>query len=348
VHLLRNVDEDLGNLCRNAQFAFVTAGRSEIAAMRAAVRPALTWLRRDADTARYLDEIAMLRTGVTPYRDEQPNCAAYRETVPPPRVRTPFDGTYRMVTPTDCDPAPENCGTWIFYFDRGRFAITQENGDACTWGYGTYQVIGAKVEWLFTDGGGITPTNAQNRPGEDFVFRWSIYKDRVTLSPVPGATSPFNFLLRPWHRLSESPDASLLSNRCPPPPQAIPVNAGGSAPSTSFDGTYRVVNHERCPEDCGTYVFVFDRGRFASTHENGSACGSSYGTYTVSGGTVSWTLSTGELYVWKWNLYKDRLTLTPVSPADLPGYPPLQRVSAQADPSYLSKRCPPPPQALPK
>jgi TRAP-type transport system periplasmic protein len=203
VQSLRHIDEDLGALCRSG-LQFVTATAEEVTALRTAIRPVETWLRRDPQTAHYLDDIGALRAGVTPYPDEQPNCAGFAGTTAAARARTPFDGTYG------------------------------------------------------------------------------------------------------------------------------------------------VVNHARCPDDCGTYVFVFDRGHFASTKENGAACGSEYGTYTVNGDTVEWTLSTGELYVWKWSLYKDRLTLTPVSPADLPGYPPWRRLSAQPDPSYLSKRCPPPADALPR
>ena len=44
----------------------------------------------------------------------------------------------------------ENWGHWIFVFDRGRFAITQENRTSCTWGYGTFSVDGDKTTWRFT------------------------------------------------------------------------------------------------------------------------------------------------------------------------------------------------------
>jgi hypothetical protein len=84
------------------------------------------------------------------------------------------------------DPVPENYGTWIFVFTRGRFAITQQLGPACTWGYGTYTVVDDTVEWRFTDGGGIAPNQAYNRPGEDHFFRWNRYRDTMTLQALPG------------------------------------------------------------------------------------------------------------------------------------------------------------------
>ena len=77
----------------------------------------------------------------------------------------------------------ENWGHWVFVFDRGRFAITQENETSCTWGYGTYAVNGARMSWTFEDGGGIAPNNAMNRPGEYFVFDFSAYRDTLTLAP---------------------------------------------------------------------------------------------------------------------------------------------------------------------
>jgi TRAP-type C4-dicarboxylate transport system substrate-binding protein len=144
-----------------------------------------------------------------------------------PAAASPFEGTYRMVTTeaeaqkSDPNVPPENWGTWVFVFGRGRFAITQTNAPSCTWGYGTYLMHGSQIEWTFIDGGGIAPTGATNRPGEHFVFRWSRYRDQVTLAPVAGAVSPTNFLAEPWQRLSSTPNASYLSKRCPPPANAL-------------------------------------------------------------------------------------------------------------------------------
>jgi hypothetical protein len=91
-----------------------------------------------------------------------------------------LDGVYRVTTTMkrdgrrDPDPVPENYGTWTYVFARGHFAITQEDKLACTWGYGTFKVTPDRVSWTFTDGGGITPNNATNKPGEFFVFGWSL------------------------------------------------------------------------------------------------------------------------------------------------------------------------------
>ena len=117
---------------------------------------------------------------------------------------------------------PENYGAWTLVLDRGRFAVTQQDSQACTWGYGTFTIKGNRIEWLFTDGGGIAPTNSANKPGEDFTFGWSLYRGVLTLSPVTGAISPSNFRVKPWARISTTPSARFLSKRCPPPAGALP------------------------------------------------------------------------------------------------------------------------------
>jgi hypothetical protein len=117
----------------------------------------------------------------------------------------------------------ENWGRWIFVFDRGRYAITQENHDACTWGYGKFTVDSSpnRLRIMFTDGGGIAPNGAMNRLGESFVFGWSAFHDTLTVTPVKGASSPSNFRARPWRRLATKPSPRFLSHRCPPPTQAL-------------------------------------------------------------------------------------------------------------------------------
>ena len=115
----------------------------------------------------------------------------------------------------------ENWGHWILVFDRGRFAITQENKTSCTWGYGTFSVDGDETTWLFTDGGGEAPNGAMNKPGEQFSYRLSIFRDTATLGPVKGAISPTNFDAKPWRRLG-APARAKFSRRCPPPAQALP------------------------------------------------------------------------------------------------------------------------------
>ena len=114
---------------------------------------------------------------------------------------------------------PENYGTYTFVIDGGRFAFTQEDRQACTRGYGAFTVRGDRFDMQFTDGGGIAPDGAVNKPGEFFTVRWSLYHGVMTLYQV---NFPPPFLAKPWNRISTTPSRRFLSRRCPPPAGALP------------------------------------------------------------------------------------------------------------------------------
>ena len=78
-----------------------------------------------------------------------------------------MDGVWRMQTGREAagtEGFGRELGDWIYVFDRGRFAITQENSEACTWGYGTFSVAASQMTWTFTDGGGETPDGGRTSP----------------------------------------------------------------------------------------------------------------------------------------------------------------------------------------
>jgi TRAP-type C4-dicarboxylate transport system substrate-binding protein len=140
----------------------------------------------------------------------------------------PLDGVYRQhVTAREeakndhvplSQAVPENWGDFVLVIKNGHFAFTQENARACTWQYGALTVKRAQMDWRFTDGGGIAPTNAENKPGEFFVWRWSLYRGALTLNAIrPKDLSP-----EIWQRTSTTPSVHALSRRCPPPAKAFP------------------------------------------------------------------------------------------------------------------------------
>jgi TRAP-type C4-dicarboxylate transport system substrate-binding protein len=217
-------------LCRRGLLRFLTASAADLAALRRAVQPVYGQLEGDPQTWRYIRQIEVMRKGIS--AEPAPGCAQT------PRLAGkagPLDGVWQ-VTDTAAelraapvtsagdvaDVEPENYGTWTLVLDRGRFAITQEDRLACTWGYGTFAVTGNRIEWLFTDGGGIEPDGSANKPGEFFTFRWSLYRGVLTLSSVAGAVSPSNFRVKPWAMISTTPSPSYLSKRCLPPAGALP------------------------------------------------------------------------------------------------------------------------------
>ena len=112
-------------------------------------------------------------------------------------------------------------GDSVYVLDNGHFASTQEYQNACTWAYGTYVIRGDQMDWTYTDGGGIAPTNAQSKPGEFFAWKWSLYRDTLTLTPGDGSPFPPDFRPKPWQRISTKPSASYLNQKCPPPSNAL-------------------------------------------------------------------------------------------------------------------------------
>jgi TRAP-type C4-dicarboxylate transport system substrate-binding protein len=220
---LRASDADAYDiLCRRGRVAFPRATAADVDALRRAVAP----VTRDLDRAA-VAEIARLRAaaGEPPVH---PPCRPPAREKPGPA--TPIDGVWsfdsdeadaRAAHLADQDLTPENWGHHVLAFARGRFAITQEDREACTWVYGTYRVRGHRVTWDVIDGGGHGPQNATNRPGEHFDYDWSRFKDTLRLTSVPRAVSAPNFIVKPWRRIGNDPRKAPLSRRCPPPPRGL-------------------------------------------------------------------------------------------------------------------------------
>jgi hypothetical protein len=209
-------------LCRRG-LRFLTASPADLAALRRAIQPVYGQLEQDRQTQRYIHQIEAMRTGIP--AEPAPVCAHT------PRLAGtagPLDGVWQFTsTPADlraagagqADIVPENYGTYTFVIDRGRFAFTQEAGPSCTWGYGAFTVKGDRFDLQFTDGGGIAPDNAADKPGEFFTVRWSLYHGVMTLYQVD---FPPNFLAKPWNRISATRSRHFLNSRCPPPAGALP------------------------------------------------------------------------------------------------------------------------------
>ena len=191
--------------------------------IRDSVEPVYHDLRRDPGTREALAAIERLKQELAAPPSEVRACKV-SATTPGTGAATALDGVWSMDTGPEAarpDQLDENWGRWIFVFDRGRFAITQENPTSCTWGYGTFIVDGNRMAWEFSDGGGIAPNNAENRGGEYFVFGFSAYRDTLTVTPVKGEISPLNFRAEPWRRRATTPSRRFFSTRCPPPAEAL-------------------------------------------------------------------------------------------------------------------------------
>jgi TRAP-type C4-dicarboxylate transport system substrate-binding protein len=223
--------ESMGVLCRRAKVAIGSATEAQLDALNSAVSPVIRQLERDPDTRAAQRAIESMRADVQP--EKPPACPpeeGERGSTTPAGDATPLDGIWRMDSgPHELaegdvpsgDIVAENWGHQTFVLDRGRFAFTEENDEACIWGYGDYSLSGDRLDLSFDDGGGQAPNNANNRPGEEFVYGWSLYRDQLTLKPVPGEISPGNFRVNPWRLVEGDPSIGALSHRCPPPADAL-------------------------------------------------------------------------------------------------------------------------------
>jgi TRAP-type C4-dicarboxylate transport system substrate-binding protein len=214
-------------LCRAGRTRFVEATPGDIAALRSAMRPVYASLDRTASTRAFISSIEAMR-GTTGSEPALTCAAAEAAAAKPGRL----DGVYQFrVTASDmtaahADPSemmPENLGAMVFVFDRGRFADTQVDDPACTWGYGKVTFTPTTLTLTFANGGGISPNGASSKPGDHFTYEWSLYHGVLSLKLPPNA-GPEDTAWRavPWQRVSTTPSMSYFPKRCPPPASALP------------------------------------------------------------------------------------------------------------------------------
>ena len=219
----RGEAESAANLCRRGHASFDSATAAELRALRRAVEPVYRDLERDRGTRAAIRGVERVKQELAEPAAKVAGCDGAGE-APASAGATKLDGVWTMDTDRSAafpEYFPENWGHWVFVFDRGRYAITQENKPSCTWGYGKFTVRGNRTRWAFTDGGGIAPSGATNKPGEVMVFDFSAYRDTLTLTPVKGAISPRGFRDKPWRQVSETSTRRYFSKRCPPPAAAL-------------------------------------------------------------------------------------------------------------------------------
>jgi TRAP-type C4-dicarboxylate transport system substrate-binding protein len=232
------IDNDRVNtaiLCRSYHMQFVTASPVEQRALERAVQPVFASLDRDPETRRQIDEIEALRKSFAV--QPAPTCAL---AAPSPGRASALDGVYQQMLSyaslkkagaQTSELVPENIGVYTWVFDRGHFAFSQSypQGRSCTWGYGNLTVRGHTLTELFSDGGGISPTGATNKPGEEFTFDWSYYRGTLTMRLPNGTvlgTEPTADIAVPYRQISTTPSWGSFAKGCPPPANALPGLSG--------------------------------------------------------------------------------------------------------------------------
>jgi hypothetical protein len=188
----------------------VTASEADLAALHDAVAPVYRRLDRDELTRSAIEQIRAMRAADA--RPDAPSCEDGGSSTSRAGKATPIDGVYVMTTTREeaaaadpsGEPASENYGRWRFVLDHGRLSYTQSSEGASRWTKAKYQVRGDELTFEVTSYGGEAPNGAAEKTGELFTFRWSRYRDRLTLEPVKGKISPENFRAKPWRRIGDA------------------------------------------------------------------------------------------------------------------------------------------------
>jgi hypothetical protein len=185
---------------------------ADTAQFRAAFAPVYAQLERDPRTASYITQIDAIKHGLP--ADPPPSCGA-REAAAPRRP-TPLDGVWRTSRPKAPHVQPENFGTIIRVFDRGRYVKQQWSARACTWAYGTYTLRGNEIRLVAIKAGGIAPTNTNARPGATLPLLWNVYRGKLSLPNAPEVhDSPIE--PTPYTLVDKTPSSKYFIKRCPPP-----------------------------------------------------------------------------------------------------------------------------------
>jgi TRAP-type C4-dicarboxylate transport system substrate-binding protein len=203
-------------LCRRG-VRFEKAQPADLVALRHAVQPVYDRLDQRPQTKAAIAKIEAMRAaaGGAP---AGPACSGQATNhasagATPAGPRTPLDGIYTLNTTRaesakTADPADlvsENYGHWRFVLNRGQMYYTQASEGHRRWTRASYTVKDHTLEYTVTAYGGEAPHGAAEKTAEVFSFRWSRYRDRLTLAPLKGKISPDNFRLKPWRRVGDAP-----------------------------------------------------------------------------------------------------------------------------------------------
>ena len=230
-------------LCRRAKVRFDSADEAAVTKLRAAARPIIEDLSKDEHTASALAGIEAMRTNVSAAADNElvPTCDGIAPELArnAKGVKGPLDGTWTMsetfkdivakgVSP-DESHVVENYGDWVFLVHRERFAYTQRNGDACTWGY-AHGRPGITAWSGASSTAAASPRAARTRslarcttsPGRSIATRLPLARSKVPFRPRTISASRGAASVAPRRSTASLPNANCRRKASParPPRQA--------------------------------------------------------------------------------------------------------------------------------
>ncbi len=214
---------DTEALCGTRKLRFLTAGPTDIAALRRAVRSVYEQLERDRQTHRFVAGIQTLRARLRAPPSRAPSCQAGASASTPAQA-TQLDGAYAVtLDPRDLPASqriPEAYGSWEIVLDRGRFRLTQRSDGAEWVGWGRVRVVGDEMRWMVVGGLDMGPHGAPDgvplKSNDVLRFRWQRRGGTLQLEPMGAAPALPPLTVRPLARVADAPGQQALEN-----PQAL-------------------------------------------------------------------------------------------------------------------------------
>jgi len=189
-----DADTWLNTVCRGNELALVQASRSERAELRRAVAPVYDELERDPLTRELILEIRRLRghSDADHVRCSTRSAGANAD-APALHGRWKATLTRETLRTTGASPGLADAlrGSWTIEFEHGRFEIRHDEDGV---GAGTYGVDGHSIRFVWDTGVAV-------QRGEVFVSRWSVYRDRLSFTPIPGRTKLAGLDVKPFIRV---------------------------------------------------------------------------------------------------------------------------------------------------
>jgi TRAP-type C4-dicarboxylate transport system substrate-binding protein len=190
----------LSSGCRAPGFSLVNASRAELAALRVAVQPIYDELERDTRTRELIAEIRKMREGVMSGPLE---CSARRSQIG--TGASVLEGVWqRTLSAQDLldvgasrAVAEADKGSYQLEFRHGRWTERRlDTGGTCS---GTYVLDGDILRYS-VDTARPAASNSCG-PGFTGAVNWSLYRDTLTITAIPGRPAPLHAIAKPSTRI---------------------------------------------------------------------------------------------------------------------------------------------------
>jgi TRAP-type C4-dicarboxylate transport system substrate-binding protein len=192
----RYESDSLAAVCRAGRLPLVAASPADRAALRRAVQPVYDELTRDASTREMISEIRSMRAGLPP--PEALRCAAASAAA----GHSALGGRWQVdLTAADLraiglspDEIQNYRGAWTLAFGHGRWDAERQTPPSFF--KGTYAVKGQTLQEVVDSCG----QNTHCTPGDTSYYRFSVYRDQLTFSRIPGRYGSPELVAKAWTR----------------------------------------------------------------------------------------------------------------------------------------------------